>query len=57
MALTLDVDPRIVHEQIALLRGSLATARLNPRQRYLVVNLLNFLQTVAKAPDEHAPAT
>lgn len=51
MALSLDIDPQVVTEQIAMLRGSLASHRLNARQRYLVINLLSFLQALAKEPE------
>lgn len=52
MALMIDVDTQVVNEQIAMLRGSLSSQRLNARQRYLVVNLLNFLQALAKEPEQ-----
>lgn len=56
MALTLDVDPRIIQEQIALLRDGLATVDLTPRQQCLVVNLLTFFQEMAAAPEDRSPA-
>ncbi|HYD32167.1 MAG TPA: hypothetical protein VEB64_15100 [Azospirillaceae bacterium] len=52
MSVMIDVDPQVVNEQIAMLRGSLSNRQLNARQRYLVVNLLNFLQALSKEPEQ-----
>lgn len=48
MSLTLHLDTQVMNEQISLLRGTLTNRRLNPRQRFLVINLINVLNSLAR---------